>query len=70
MNGGLSQSTFPQYQEQVAVSCDTGYEINGTNPLTCGADQTFGDIPWCQSKNLLQISHRPLLSDNTDNSLS
>jgi hypothetical protein len=50
MNGQPVQNTFPQYQEQIQIICDLGYTINGTSTLTCNENQTYSDLPHCQSK--------------------
>ena len=35
--------------DEITVTCDSGYEINGSASLRCNVNQTFGtNIPFCQ----------------------
>ena len=37
------------FEDEITVTCDSGYEINGSASLRCNVDQTFGtNIPFCQ----------------------
>ena len=35
--------------DEITVTCESGYEINGSASLRCNVNQTFGtNIPFCQ----------------------
>ncbi|KAI0213951.1 hypothetical protein LSAT2_000966 [Lamellibrachia satsuma] len=49
---GLLSKSKQVLGDQITVTCDSGYEINGTASLECYANQTFGEnIPFCQDVN-------------------
>lgn len=49
-NGKLSKSTFPEFKEEITVKCDVGFRLNGTKTLTCNENQTYEELPTCDSK--------------------
>ncbi|XP_071129049.1 uncharacterized protein [Mytilus edulis] len=65
MNGQLSQSTFPQYQQPIVVTCEQGYNLNGTANLVCNENQTFGDLPTCD--NIDECTGSPCAQNCHDN---
>ncbi|XP_078573919.1 P-selectin-like [Branchiostoma floridae x Branchiostoma japonicum] len=49
-NGALSPTGPYSYPNQVTVSCNSGYNLNGDSPLTCQADGTWSNpVPTCES---------------------
>ncbi|XP_078578184.1 E-selectin-like [Branchiostoma floridae x Branchiostoma japonicum] len=47
-NGALSPPGPYSYQNQVTVTCNSGYKLNGVSPVTCKADGTWSNpIPTC-----------------------
>ncbi|XP_053398439.1 sushi, von Willebrand factor type A, EGF and pentraxin domain-containing protein 1-like [Mercenaria mercenaria] len=44
---GTRDSQVQTYNASVVITCDDGYEIIGTSPITCQSDGTWSDLPTC-----------------------
>ena len=50
------------FGDTVTVNCDTGYVLSGgTNPMICGANQTFADVPLCEGKSAGLETNIPMI---------
>ena len=43
-----ASSATTKVGDTAIVNCDTGYTVNGNNPITCDTDNTFSNIPTCE----------------------
>ena len=59
-----SSHSVVYYTDTVTVTCDQGYELNGTGLITCGHDQMFDQVLVCQGIiiNTCQLGSKLLFS--------
>ena len=54
MHGDLGNNLLADFEDEVTLECEDGYNVYNTTvataTLTCLANETFGDVPMCVNR--------------------
>ena len=52
-NGNFNYSNNQLVGSMATLTCNTGFEVNGTNPVTCESSEEWTGMPFCEGKKFI-----------------